>query len=414
MQIIRLAEWSSTRADLCLETRRALAEAAAHWQMAHRLTALPLQWGGADGCTLSARQWIGVLEVEEARVEIYPKLDKALLAGAAPDQALADSTLSALLPMLEAAQFGEWVETGDAALGETELSFIDVWALLLGRHLSTELRRGVVSQYQHRRDDLAGVRGKIAISRQVGALFNRMDVIACEWDEFCADTPFNRLLKCACVELKKRARSPVARGLLGDCAFMLQEAADVAPVVALRQTQRLIWTRATERYRPSFELARRLLRDLSPELEGGDANSWAFLVDMNAVFEGFCRAALEAKFGVAVQEQVHIGHLLRAPRNAIVQKPDFVWNVGGQHWIGDAKWKMLGEVAGAISPADARQLAVYALMSAQHNPLPATALLYPTLGHDRAQKFELWNGTSLHLWPVRVRGAASLGEAISG
>ena len=113
-----------------------------------------------------------------------------------------------------------------------------------------------------------------------------------------------------------------------------------------------------------------------------------------------------------MQEQVHIGHLLRTPRKAIVQKPDFVWNVGGQQWIGDAKWKMLGEVAGAISPADARQLAVYALMSAQHNPLPATALLYPTLGHDRAQKFELWNGTALHLWPVRVRGAAELSEAI--
>ena len=238
-----------------------------------------------------------------------------------------------------------------------------------------------------------------------------MDVIACEWDEFCADTPFNRLLKCACVEVRKRARSPLARGLLGDCAFMLQEVADVAPVVALRQTERLIWTRATQRYRASFELARRLLRDLSPQIEGGDANSWAFLVDMNAVFEGFCRAVLEARFGVAVEEQVHIGHLLRAPHRAIAQKPDFVWQTDAQSWIGDAKWKMLGEQS--IAPADARQLAVYALMAAHDQILPATALLYPTLGEDRARKFELWNGTALYLWPVRVRGAGSLGEALS-
>ena len=193
---------------------------------------------------------------------------------------------------------------------------------------------------------------------------------------------------------------------------MLREAAAVAPVVALRQTQRLIWTRGADRYRASFELARRLLRDLSPELEGGAAESWAFLVDMNAVSEGFCRAALGARFGVAVEAQVHIGHLLRAPRLAIAQTPDYRWRCDGQRWIGDAKWKMLGEQAGTVSSADARQLAVYALMAAQDETVPATALLYPTLGADVAQTFELSNGTALHGWPVRVRDAAALGAAI--
>ena len=75
------------------------------------------------------------------------------------------------------------------------------------RELSAELRRGVVLQYQHQRDDWAGVKGKIAVSRQVGALFNRMDRAACEWDELRADTPFNRLLKCACLEVRKRAQT---------------------------------------------------------------------------------------------------------------------------------------------------------------------------------------------------------------
>lgn len=427
MQTIRLTEWSSRRVELNLETRCALSEAAAQWKTTHNLNALPLEWGGADGCTLSAKQWVGVVEVEGARVEIYPKLDRALLAGAAPDERVADSTLRALLPMLEAANFGEWVETGDASLGETGLSFVDVWAFLLGQHLSVELRRGVVSQYQHQRDDLPGVRGKIAVSRQVGALWNRMDRIACEWDEFSADTPFNRLLKCACVEIRKRTSHPVARGLLGDCAFMLDGAADVAPAVAVRQTDRLIWTRATERYRDSFELARRLLRDLSPEIEGGEQNSWAFLVDMNAVFEGFCRAVLEAKFGVAVGTQVNVGTLFRDP-GRVHQYADFVWTRDKRTWIGDAKWKLLGDQTplvdeseivktGAISPADARQLSVYALLlQAQKSlaDLPATAILYPTLNENAApQTLRSWNGANLHIWPVRVRGAASLAQAIS-
>ena len=426
MQLIRLAEYSHVATDLPRATRIAIHQAALAWKNAHNLNALPLQWGGADGTTLSARQWVGVLEVEGARIEIYPKLDRALLNGAAPDERIADSTLSALLPLLEAAQFGDWIETGNASLGETDLSFVDVWAFLLGRHLSVELRRGVVSQYQHRRDDLAGVRGKIAISRQVGALWNRMDRIACEWDEFSADTPFNRLLKCACVEVRKRTSHPVARGLLGDCAWMLDDAADVAPAVALRQTDRLIWTRGAERFRDSFELARRLLRELSPELEGADNASWAFLVDMNAVFEGFCRAALEAKWGVNVETQINVGTLFRAP-NRIHQYADFVWTHENSRWIGDAKWKLLGDKSpqieeseivktGAISPADARQLSVYALLTKEQEKrleTPATAILYPTLSANaQPQTFRSWNGADLQLWPVRVRGVAALGDAI--
>lgn len=198
-----------------------------------------------------------------------------------------------------------------------------------------------------------------------------------------------------------------------------------------RPTFDAVWnellTRGAQRYRASFELARRLLRELSPELEGESANSWAFLVDMNAVFEGFCRAALEAKFGVAVREQVGVGTLFRAP-NRVHQIADFVWTRDNQRWIGDAKWKLLGDKtpqveenevvkAGAISPADARQLSVYALLVQQQENLaevPATALLYPTLSENAEPRtFRSWNGADLHLWPVRVRGVAALSEAIA-
>lgn len=429
MTLIRLAEWGSRRVTaLNLDTRRALFDAAQTWQHAHNLPQPPLYFGGMDGHTLFARQWVGVVEVEGVRVEIYPKLDAALLDGAAPDEAIADTALRALLPMLDAASFGDWIETGRAALGETALSFPDVWAFLLGKHLSVELRRGLVSNYLPHNGDLSAVRGKVAVSRQVGALFNRMDRVACEWDEFTPDTPFNRLLKCACTQLKKRASHPVARGLLGDCAFALEDAGDVSPQTALRETERLIWTRGSERFRPAFELARRLLQDLSPELEGGDAGSWAFLVDMNAVFEGFCRAALEARFGAVVEEQVNVGTLFRGP-NRTRQLADFLWSRGDERWIGDAKWKLLGSKAptltdeednvktGAISPADVRQLTTYALLLKEKENLagvPHLSILYPTLNAQNAtaQRFSTWNGADLWLWPVRVKGASSLAETV--
>ena len=104
-----------------------------------------------------------------------------------------------------------------------------------------------------------------------------------------------------------------------------------------------------------------------------------------------------------------------------------MWARDKQTWIGDAKWKLLsdktprideGELgkAGAVSSADARQLSVYALLLQQKERLsqvPATAILYPTLSENAApQTLQSWNGAELHLWPVRVRGMASLAEAI--
>lgn len=418
MNRVRLAEWQSRHLDWPREARLALAQAATGWQSAHNLPRPPLEWGGIDGKTLRACQYVGVLEIEGYRVEIYPKLDAALLGGALPDGPVAASTLRALLPMLEAAHFGSWIEVGNADLGAAALSFVDVWAFLLGKHLSPELRRGLPRAYQHERDDLPSVRGQIAFARQIGRNFNRLDQIACEWNEFTPDTPLNRLFKCAARTVLRRTSHPGARGLLGDCVFALDEAGDVAPPVALRETERLVWSRSQMRFEPTFRLARRLLEELSPDLEGQSGQSWSFLLDMNQVFEGFCAAVLEAKFATAVETQKLLPTLLRNP-NAMKQLADFVWThqtaTPQTRWIGDAKWKLLEEKRVAIE--DVRQLTVYAELLCAHESLgqtPHLAILFPTLGESGTPKrLRTWNGTTLHLWPVRVQGAASLAEAIS-
>jgi len=412
MQIVRLAEWQSRCLNWPLFARRALSDAAQQWQLAHALPRPPLEWGGLDGQTLQAFQYVGVVEIEGFRVEVFPKLDAALLGGAPVDAELADSTMRALLPMLEAANFGGWVEVGRAQLGEAALAFSDVWAYLLGKHLAPELRQGLVRAYRHECDDLLGVRGKIAVSRQVGALFGRMDKVACEWDEFSPDTPLNRLLKCACRVLIGRTSHPVARGALSDCLFSLDEVTDVRVGVALRECERLIWPRAALRFEAAFRLAELLLRELSPDLDGASGQSWSFLVDMNAVFEGFCAAALEARFGCAVETQKKLPTLLRRP-NTMPQLADFVWTRGGR-WIGDAKWKLLDQKRVAIE--DVRQITIYADLLQEAESLihkPRLAILYPTLEVATPPKaFETWNRTTLHLWPVRVKGIEALEEAI--
>lgn len=264
MNSIQICEWGRVEvANEALWTRARrenLQRAARDWQTAHRLNAPPLEWGGTRGLTLSARQWVGVIEIEgdengPARVEIYPKTDKALLAKNQPAPDEAASTLRALLRMLEAANYGDWVETDRAALAEGELTFPDLWAYLLGRHLWPQLRRGLPNAYLPHQDDLTMVRGRILVGAQVARYGERLDRIVCAWDEFSPDTPMLRLLKCACRFLRRRARHPVALGRLGDCLLALDEVRDETPEAALRGCERMVWTRATQRFAPMFRLA---------------------------------------------------------------------------------------------------------------------------------------------------------------
>jgi 5-methylcytosine-specific restriction endonuclease McrBC regulatory subunit McrC len=196
------------------ERREAVQEAAAAWRDTHRLNAFPLEWGGLDGCTLRSRQWV---EVEGGRIEIYPKIDKSLLNKNdknVPDRGEAQSTLHTLLRLLEASNYGEWVETDRAALDVADLTFVDLWAYLLARHLWPQLRRGLPSAYLPHEDDLTTVRGRILVGRQIGRYQDRFDRIVCAWDEFSPDTALLRLLKCACRLLRRRVSHPLAMGLL--------------------------------------------------------------------------------------------------------------------------------------------------------------------------------------------------------
>ena len=440
MNLIRLCEWGRFDADAHFWTddrRDRLQKAAYDWQRTHRLNAPPLEWSGPRGLTLQARQWVGIVEIEgdkkrPGRVEIYPKTDKAFLKKETLTAQEATSTLHHLLKMLEASDYGNWVETDRAALDQGELTFPDLWTYMLGRHLWPELRRGLPHAYLPHQDDLTMVRGRIPFGAQIARYGERMDRIVCAWDEFSPDTPLLRLLKCACHFLRRRARHPVALGRLGDCLLALDEVRDETPATVLRQTERMTWTRATQRFRPTFDLARKLLCEQGPHIGNGRETTWAFMVDMNRVFEKFCRVAIEDKLGVPVAEQKNLGYLL--PPAGKKQLADLVWQADGQNWIGDAKWKLLSapkatsreeepddgnisenaspllrRVLSHLSTADVRQLTTYAELALRARPgqeRPQLAIYYPTLaGTDIGlMPFVLptWNATQIHLIPVKV------------
>lgn len=422
MPLIQLCEWGRKHCPDWLEwppdVRDEMNELARDWARLNRLNAAPLEW---IGDTIWVRQFVGVFELGEYRVEIFPKLDKHLLGKDELNEDVQNSTLGHLLRLLDAAGFEQHIENGDAMLHDESLSFPDIWAYFLARHLERELRRGLSHDYITQRDDLPRVRGKIELRRQIGAHFGRADKLACVWDEYSADNALNRVFKCALDFLKRRVHHSGAKRALGRCSSLLEQVELVSPREVLSGAARIKWTPQARRFERHFRFAVRLLRGQSPDFGARHNQSWVFLTDMNALFESFCARAIEDRLGTRILEQELVGHLFDSPK-ATKQLADFVWQQNENWCVGDAKWKLLGNAPPtfgdeeeelsqqklkSLSPADVRQLTVYSELLKKQKQLdeaPDMWVFYPTLDQSKTvlSAHQTWNGARLRRVEVRV------------
>jgi 5-methylcytosine-specific restriction endonuclease McrBC regulatory subunit McrC len=437
-EILRICEWAKLETHaLTLSQREHLTAAVSSWAQQQRLQSPPLSFSGPQGEFLCATQYVGVVEIDEVAIEIYPKLDSALLAAGQPpiisNQAHVTSVMRNLLWMLEVAEHREVVEADAGHLEEMPTTFFDLFAYLLGKNLLNQLMAGVSHNYVTYSDDLTAVRGRIRLGDQLTRNWNRLDRIACTWDEFTPNTPANRLFKCACRFLAERVSYNEAARLLIDCITLLDDAQDVSPRTALRDVESLRFDRSMDRFRLAFELATRLLKASGHALGVGGADTYVFLIDMNELFQDYVHAGLEARFQTMVKQQECVGHLLKLDKGRIAQYADYFWRSGSDIWIGDAKYKHLGagqttalrftdlpepngDQAGAsalagylLNAGDVRQLTVYAELARRNvmQPLdkPSLALLYPFVGTDSQclpDHGKTWNDSDLWLVPVRV------------
>ena len=447
MHTLRVTEWSHVSCDsLSAEDRDGISAAIEGWRLQNGLLTAPIHFEGPNGAELHARQFVGVVEVDDVAIEIYPKLDAELI-NASDVRPLSpairtDTVMRNLLWMLEVANFTNLADTDTAHLDESPTSFFDLFAYLLGKNLRPELEQGVAHAYVARTDNCKTVRGRIDVGHQLTRNWNRHDQIRCAWDEFTPDIPINRLLKCACRFLGDRVNYAEAARLLTDCRMLLSEVEDVSPAVALIDVERIRFDRSQTRFSTAFDLAKRLLMGVGHNLGVGTANTFVFLIDMNEVFEKYVHAVLEAHFAIIVEEQKYVGRLLNLKVGGIHQFADYLWQGHHDLWIGDAKYKHLakGQVdslqfealepeaddlnegnipAGRIVDAsDVRQLTVYAELAKLRWPAITHSnlvLLYPFVGDANkcdADRTVAWNGAWFWLVPVLVKPQPNVGDAI--
>ena len=299
--------------------------------------------------SLLAGQVVGVLAVPGETVEILPKIE-----GEGPS-----AVRNALTKMLAVAWNLPIADSEPALLATQHTNLLEVLIRLFVDRLLVAVRRGLPHRYREREDDLAFLRGKLDIPRQLARHSVRPDGLACRFEELSVDTPLNRVLKAAVTRLALMSGSDTNLRRLAELAARFEFVGrSLAPV---REPVRL--DRTNTAFHRLYRLARALLGGQWQSTTSGDSEGFGLLFPMNDLFEEFVGRTMRAVLAPrSVNLQDSGSYALEGDRERerlFALRPDIV--VDGDIVI-DTKWKSLKaeEPTLGVKQDDVYQMLAYA------------------------------------------------------
>ncbi len=232
---------------------------------------------------IKAAQHVGLIRLGGRTIQVLPKIYQT--SEASDEKLKAKEATANLLRMLAYA--------GELNVREHELANLlrqtDDWFEILTRlfatHLREEWQRGAHRTYQAIEDNLPVLKGKWRISDQLKR--PTMQHLFCvSYDEFTADNKLNRVFRYVVERLWHLTRDNDNRQILGELRQWMHEVT-LLPRVTVSDANPSQLTRLTERYRPLLNLARVFLDGGALQMTAGDLTTFAFVFDMNLLFENF-------------------------------------------------------------------------------------------------------------------------------
>lgn len=332
-----------------------------------------------------ASQWVGVMQVEGLQLEILPKIENE---GAREARA-------ALVTMLAYAGDIPLRLRDLAALLERHADLGELLAAVFAQRLLEELIRGPERAYVSRRENVAFLRGKLAVRKHLMVNAAHRERFLCDYDELASDTPLNQVLRAACTLLSNIARARGTLDLLERCLVVLDDVSDV--VVTPESLGRVVLTRQSQRFAVLLEFCRMLFAGNAPTSQGGARQTFSLLFDMNKVFERFVAGFVAREviprmpdgWRAHVQARGRTRFLLRAGDRGVLRlQPDLLLErPDGKLVVVDTKWKRLlpGRERSSLSREDLYQLYAYT----QRFDAARSILLFPHVDGVRQDGFDV-------------------------
>jgi len=320
---------------------------------------------------IQALQHVGVIRLGNRTVQVLPKVYQSR-----ESESKETKTKEATANLLRMLAYA-----GELPVREYELAPLmrqtDNWFEILTRlfatHLGEEWQRGAHRNYQVIDEDLPLLKGKWRIADQLKRPMRR-HMFSVSYDEFTADNQLNRVFRYVVERLWKLTLDNDNRQLLGELRQWLDEVT-LLPHVAIGEATPKQVTRLNERYRPLLNLARLFLDGGVLQMAAGDLSTFAFVFDMNQLFESFVAAFIQRHASEILPEELQVCDYLvqsrgesrhlatRETKDVFKTKPDIVFRRANQFpLILDTKYKRLNaaDLRLGVDQSDFYQMHAYA------------------------------------------------------
>lgn len=339
---------------------------------------------GRQGIQVSTNSWVGSIPLQYLELRVTPKL----LGG--------DLGVLAMLGYAHGPDAHKKVRKliGAMSLPPEGLALVDLVGLLLAMECERLIQQGLIQRFAERDEALPYVRGRLLVLQQVRQHFGQITTLECRYDAFDSDVTENRWLSAALERALACCRHEEVRQRLSVCRAVFSEACD-ASSFDIADVWNFEYQRDNEHYRDAHEWANLFLarRRLSRLFAAGP-RSFAFMLDMNVVFEDFVARLISRALepaGVRVDSQRHNDSIIqwadtRLPYQTLI--PDLLATApGGTQLPIDAKYKLYGHDR-KVDPGDVYQLFTYAFAYSDRRAPPTAVLIHPTTG-DRFEQMSL-------------------------
>jgi 5-methylcytosine-specific restriction enzyme subunit McrC len=347
-----------------------------------------------DGVWISATSWVGVVRFSSFEVRVVPKLAGGNVG---------------IVRMLDYASGVDALRRFDASrvLETVGHDLVELIAWLFADATSQIVRDGLLSDYVAREDALHVLRGRLNVLHQAQRRFGQIDPLEVAYDEFETDIPENQIIAAALAVTRSIVRTPLVQRPIRKLNTLFQDACTLENVDPIDLIDNLPYSRRNEHYRAAHGLASLLLRRLAVRdlFTPGGTHSFAFLLDMNLLFEQFVtRLVTDAlrPVGIRVFAQRRDRSIVKddvTGRSYSAIIPDMLLEgVGGGVRIRlpvDAKYKLYD--SRKVKEADIYQAFFYAFAYAhetERRGLARAVILYPRAGDgsDSSLRVETFAG----------------------
>lgn len=327
-----------------------------------------------DRIRIRSTSWVGIVNLHYLEIQVFPKL-----AGTHHEVLEIIEQTSGLDALLRSSSVRTLDNEGS--------NLYDLFAMLFVEECERIVRGGVLSDYVEEEDLLPVLRGKLLFDRQLRYRFGQLDKLICRFDDHNQDITENQILAYALDHCGRRVRHPAVAKRAHQVGAIFREVCDWTNLDFVRSFEDLAYHRLNEHYREAHDLAKLIVlgAGVTSLYGGGSTDCFAFLIDMNLLFERFVQRVLQ---DVIRPWQLHLRYQHREssvvwnaddgrPYKRVI--PDFVLshNISGKKMLAiEAKYKLYEE--NKVHSSDIYQAFVYAHAYGDDLELPCAMLVYPS------------------------------------